>query len=76
MNTHKNLPQGELYLPQQQHPNPNTCMECEKKRKKGKACQTSINTHPFQPTEARHQKRVEIITTLSSSPKVRSPQRG
>ena len=28
------------------------------------ACQTSINTHPSRPTEARRRERVEIITTL------------
>lgn len=32
------------------------------------ACQTSINTHPAQPTEARRRDRVEIITTLCSQP--------
>ena len=31
-----------------------------------RTCQTSINAHPAQPTEARHRNRVEIITTLSN----------
>jgi len=30
-----------------------------------RTCQTSVDTHPAQPTEARHQDRAEIITTLS-----------
>ena len=34
------------------------------------ACQTSITTHPAQPTEARHRNRVEIIAhSLKAQPK-------
>jgi len=32
-----------------------------------RTCQTSVDTHPARPTEARHLDRAEIITTLSSN---------